>query len=434
MMLAMRTSVFILISVLISVLTSENSLALTKREAFDRLMAQGPKWRLTQTLSEEAESKLRETRAKTRPIFALGVTQYAARINPVQFGGADEQPIDTIGFGTTALEMRWTLIDPAASFERLSAETQYDISKGQTKQYQTDLTALMLIQFLTVQKLKRQLESIEISANRSQEILKLATKKYGVGAGVPLDVARARSLAEMDRIKKLQLQTKLTKAEDDLALLLGQDALKEELEPLRFNNVAIENMKKYLDRAPELRSDLLNARAGVAAAHKLQIETQSWFFPKLSILGDVGTTRASWLGFPVEHPTGFLGARLEIPLETGGLLDAKRQYAASLNTKAEAQEMQTRLELQNQMKEALEQIAAAQEAAIAAQAYVQSSEEEAKLASQKFSIGGGSVLDVLNAHNNLAAARDTETEAIFAFESAQVALFRTTGSFEGYFK
>ena len=406
--------------------------ALTKQEAYQRLVSQGPKWRLTQSLPEEAEAKFKESRAKSRPLFQLGVTQYAARINPIQFG-IDQPTYDTVGFGTTALEMRWAVFDPVISFERLTSEAQLDISKGQAKQYQTDLTALMLIQYLTVQKLKAQLQSVEISLQRSSQIYKLAKTKRQVGAGIPLDVTRARSLSELDRIKKLQLQTKYNKAVDDLALLLGQDSLTEDVEPLSFRPRPIAELKVQLERAPEMRSDLLNAHAGVDAANKLRAAADSRFFPKLSLLGDVGSTRTTWLGLPAERATGFLGVRLEIPLETGGLLDAKRQGAAALGMKALAQETQTRLEMQNQMKEALEQIQAAQEATLVAQEYVKSSEEEAQFVDRRFSIGSGNVLDILNSHNSLANARDTEADAIFAYESAQVALFRTVGSFDSYF-
>lgn len=407
--------------------------ALTKKEAFDRLTTNGPKWTLTRSIPEEAESKFKESRAKTRPLFQLGVTQYAARINPIQFG-IDQPTYDTVGFGTTALEMRWTILDPVASFDRLSAETQLDIAKGQAKQYQNDLTAMMLIQYLTVQKLKSQLQTIEVSSKRSSEIYKLAKTKQGVGAGIQLEVTRARSLSELDRIKKLQLKTKFNKALNDLALLLGQDSLLDEVEPLTFNPKPLADLKIQLDRAPEIRSDLQNAHAGVAAANKLSNASQSRFFPKLSLLGDVGSTRTSWIGLPAERVTGFIGVRLEVPIETGGLIEAKRQGASALSMKANAQETQTRLELQNQMKEALEQIEAAQEASLVAQQYVKSTEEEAQIVGRRFAIGGGSVLDVLNSHNNIANARDTEIDAIFAYESAQVALFRTVGSFEMYFK
>lgn len=407
--------------------------ALTKKEAYARLMEQGPKWRLTQSLPEEAESKYRESRSKTRPLFQLGVNEYVARINPIQFG-VDQPVYDTVGFGSTAIEMRWTVFDPVASFEVLTAEAQLDIAKGQAKQYQTDLTALMLIQYLSVQKLKRQLQTVDASLKRSAEILRLAKTKREIGAGIDLDVTRARSLSELDRIKRLQITTKLSKAIDDLALLLGQDAMVDDLEPLGFHPRSVSEMTSLLKQAPDMRSDLQNAHAGVAAAEKLSSAAGSRFYPKLTLLGDVGSTNTSLIGLPPDRATGFLGVRFELPLETGGLLDAKRQGASALSMKALAQEKQTRLEMQNQMKEAIEQIKAAQEATMAAQQYVKSTQQEAKLVDKKFSVGTGSVMDIFNSHNNVASAQDTETEAIFAYESAQVALFRTVGSFDTYFQ
>jgi outer membrane protein TolC len=423
----------LLFNVGLILLVSSNSLAITKREAYDLMSRQGPKWKLTEALPQEAESKLNESRSKTRPQFAFGVTQYAARINPIQFG-VDQPPVDLVGFGTTALEMRWHIVDPVANFERLTAEAQFDISKAQSRQYQTDLTAAMLVQYLTVQKLKSQLQTIEIASKRSAQILKLAQDKKRVGAGIEMDVTRARSLSELDRIKKLQLQTKLNKAANELALFLGQDTAQSNVEPMQFRPVDIAALRARLDEAPKTRADIATAHLGVLAARTLQEKASGRFFPKFSILGDLGTTRTTFIGLPPERATGFIGMRLEIPIESGGFIEAKRQGAAALGMKAEAQEAQTRLELQNQMKEVIEQLEAAHEAAQVAGAYVKSTEEEAAFVDRRFAGGSGSVVDVLNSYNTLATAKDTEIDAIFAYEAAQVALYRTIGSFDEYFK
>lgn len=413
--------------------SSSEAMALGKQDAYRELVAQGPKWRLTQTVAMDAESKLSESKAKTRPVLALGFTQMAARINPIQFG-VDQRPLDVIGFGSTALEMRWALLDPIASFERLGAEAQLEISRSQTKQYQTDLTALMLFQYVTAQKLQAQLANMSVSANRSAEIFKLAKMKSGVGAGIPLDVARARGLSELDRIKQLQLQTKLSKALGDLALLLGRDALNDKIEDLRFDEIKAERIRELLARAPAQRGDLQSAVAAMSSSAKLAAKANSWFFPKFTILGDVGTTQPTWLGFPAERATGFLGVKLEIPIATGGLIDAKRQGAAALGLKAEAQEKITRLEMQNQIKESLEQMLAAGQAVSAAQDYVRAANEEAEIVGRKYKVGSGSIVDVVNASQNAATARDTEIDAVATYELAKIGLFKTAGSFDEYFK
>jgi outer membrane protein TolC len=292
----------------------------------------------------------------------------------------------------------------------------------------------MLFQYLTAQKLAAQIANLESSAKRGAELLRLTEMKRQIGAGIPLEIARARSLVELDRIKKLQLQTKYSKALGDLAILLGRDTLGEELDTLTFDEIKPVTVKGVLARAPEERSDLRSARSAVVAANRLSADSQSVFFPKFTLISEVGSTRASLLGLPPERATGFLGFKLEIPLETGGFLGAKRQEASALAMRAEAQERQTRLELQNQMKEASEQIQAATEAVRAAEAYVRSANDEAALADRKFRVGTGGVTDVLSAHNSAVSARDTEIEALFAFESAKIALFKTTGGFDGYFK
>ena len=412
---------------------STQSLALTKKQAYAIMAAQGPKWKLTQTIPEESEAKLSESKAKTRPMFQIAASQYIARINPIQFG-IDQQPTEWIGFGSTGLEMKWTLLDPINQFEQIINETQFDISKTQKSTYQNDLIALMSIQFLSIQKTQAQIQNIEKSQRRSSEILNLSKMKQKVGAGIPLDIARAKSLSELDRIKKIQLSTKLKKHQSELALLMGVEKLGEELDPLRIEILAPGVARDLVGKIYNTRNDLKTAQSARRSANQLAEKSDSLFFPKFSIVADIGTSRATALGIPVERGTGYFGFRFELPLETGGLIASKRQLALVQKKKAEANEKQVTLDIQAQSKEAIEQLESASEAVKAAQEYVLSANEESLLAEKKYKVGSGNIGEVLTSLGSQFNARDAEIEAIFAYESAKISLFRTIGNFDAYFR
>jgi outer membrane protein TolC len=406
----------------------------SKADAYETLRKQGFKWHLIQTQADDADIKVEETTSAFKPKVQLAFKQFVAKINPVQYGLDEKDTLDQVGFGTTGVEFNWTILDPAASSESKLALFKASASKQLVLQNRTDLTALMLFQFLTVQKLKRQLVVMDGNLEKSQLIYKLAKSKNDVGAGIPLDVARARNLHELDRLKKINAFNKYLKAQHDLATTLGLEKIKAPLEPLQTEKMNPNDIRSLFDQALATRADLKSAELSSAAANEFVTEIKKSFFPKLTLVGEVGTTQATAFGFPARQASGLIGIELTIPLESGGLIHAKKREALSLQNKADLQLQQTRLEVLSQIKEALEQILSTEEALTAAESYVETVKEETNIAEKRFSHGSSNILDYTSSHNNLATAQDTLTDAMFNLEAAKLNYYRTLGSFDGYFR
>ncbi len=406
---------------------------LTKQNAFDILKQQGVKWKMIATLADDAEIKSAQAEAAFRPKVQLAVKQFYAKINPIQYGSDEKPTLDQVGFGTTALELNWPLLDPAANAELKFARLKTDSSKLQVLQNETDLTALMLLQFLSVQKLVRQQLVMNANLEKSQLIYKLAQTKSKVGAGIPLDVARARNLYELDRLKKINTLNKFLKAQHDLATTLGVEKLKEPVEPLKIEKLKSDSFRLLLNDALATRSDLKAAELNLQASSELVNDSNKIIHPKLALWGEIGTTQSTLFGFPAKTASGLLGVILTIPLETGGLLSAKKREALSLQNKASLQLQQARLEILSQVKEALEQILSTDEALEAARNYVSTVKDESDIAEKRFTHGVSNIFDYTSSHTNLSNAEDTLTDAMFNFEAARLNYYRTLGSFEGYF-
>ncbi len=425
-------SIIILVFVYMSILEASSNL-LTKTEAYALLKSQGFKWKLTETMPLDAEAKTEEANSDFNPRLQLGLRQYIARINPVQFGGANSETIDTVGFGTTAVELSWALIDPVSKAKLLSAKANEKMTAAQTKHFQNELTALMLLQYLNVQRLGQQVAVLDANIEKSHLILKLVSARKTVGAGIPLDVSRAKNLVQLDQLKKIAIFTKYTKARHELAITLGIEKLVKDPTPLKANFFEVLNIEKFLSQTIEHRHDLKAAETALEAANGAEEESRKLLFPKLNLLAEVGTTQATLIGLPPKNMNGFVGISFSVPLETGGLIQAKRKEAALLQVKASLQIKQTRAEIISQAREALEQVMAANEAVKASGDYLKTAEDEEKYAEQKYKAGSSNILDLTSAHTNLATARDTRTENIFNYEAAKVNYFRTIGDFSDYF-
>lgn len=405
----------------------------TKLDAASQLKQTGLKWRMTESLVSDARAKEEFAEASFNPKLALVFREYYAKINPVQFGGAsDIETLNQAAFGTTALEVNWTLLDSLAKAELLLAKNAAHTSEEKRNQLQSDLSALMFFQYLNVQRLERQIGMMNSNLAKSELIYKLAQAKKNVGAGIDLDIARARTLFELDRIKKIVALNKLQKAKHELATTLGIEKISQELEPLNTRRIKVTDVRGYLEKSYLKRSDLKTARSDLETAHTAVAYTSGWFFPKFSLIGELGSTQASLLGLPAKTINGFIGASLTIPLDTGGIIRSKKMEAASAENKALLQTEQTRLEILQQVKESLEQILSAEEALNASEEYVKTVHEESLIAEGRYREGLSNILDFTSAHANLTSAEDTLTESIFNYESAKLNYFHVQGSMDDY--
>jgi|GEM_PF-2631582 len=407
--------------------------SLDATEAYE-LLRKSDKWRLIETLAPENRAKVREAEAAFRPKAGLVMREVIAHINPLEFGLTTSTPISTVGFGSTAIEAEWTLLDPLSQANILLARSKESVTAEQARQYQVDLTAGMLLQLLNVQKLQKQFDLSSANLEKSQLILKLASAKHQVGAGIPLDVARAESLVSLDRIKKMAVFNKLLKAKHDLALTLGFERLDTQFAPIETRELNLPDQTTVLKWALDHRPDLQSSRVAVDAAHEAFHEASRTFFPKLQVLGNVGRSDTSILGLTSDYVNGYLGVSFSIPIDASGLIEAKRLESKVMVSKSEIGLREKINEVTSEIKEALENLSIAKEGLVAAQAYVKTAQTEAQIAEHRFEAGSSNGLDLSSALTNLASSRDNLNDSKFNYEAAKVTYFRARGDFTDYFE
>ena len=145
---------------------SVDSSAMTKREAYESLQVSS-RWNLTRTLQDEGNQKTLEAESEFLPHTQLAFKQLAARINPIEYGLNNQtETIDTVALGSTTLQVEWVILNPVAAAQVLKSKAQAKTNGFQAKEYQNDLTALMLMSYLNVQKLERQLATTEAGCAR----------------------------------------------------------------------------------------------------------------------------------------------------------------------------------------------------------------------------------------------------------------------------
>jgi len=189
--------------------------------------------------------------------------------------------VDWFLAGQSAIQLGYYIYDRESQKRLDAAVANEKTESAKSKQFQNDLTCVMLAMYLNVQRLQKKLEDIEENIHRSQKIVKIAGARKGAGLGTKIDRMRAQGLLEIDRMKKLDAQVQRDKAIRDLATILGESKLFTLPGPLSYHEFSLTALLKDASEESVLknRPDMMATRDTVNAADQLRLSAQRQRFP-----------------------------------------------------------------------------------------------------------------------------------------------------------
>lgn len=220
-----------------------------------------------------------------------------------------------------------------------------------------------------------------------------------------------------------------------LANLLGlrasekQLSLRGELE--MQGNAVLPELETALSAARKDRADYLAARSSLEAQAKNVDIAKSGHLPTLSVQGSyggrwaVGTTTGAG---DEQGDVGRIGLALEVPIFEGGQVDADiRAQRAGL---AAAQERLRRLELQVRLEveTALLNVESSKERASAIRKSIDQARESLRIEQQKYNLGKGAIVDVLDAQAALLESETTYYRVLAEYQTAVAQLKLAMGA------
>jgi outer membrane protein TolC len=271
------------------------------------------------------------------------------------------------------------------------------------------------------------IESLEFSRKALQGHLKRVQDLIAVQKAANVDQLRTE-------VRLADLKQRLMRERNVLAVqlrvltnLLGLDRPEKPIEPtgeLAFTKAVIPEIDQALRQAFEGRSDYLAARAALEAQAKAVDAARGAQWPTISLQGTYG---GRWAVNTTDQPSGMdrsddvgrIGVVVDIPLFEGGRISARvRQEKARLLA---AQERLRRLELQIQLdvETAVLNIASAAQRVEATEKAIEQAKESLRIEREKYELGKGAVVDVLDAQS---ALLDSQTNYYRALADYNVAL------------
>ncbi len=281
--------------------------------------------------------------------------------------------------------------------------------------------------FCSILAQRRIIESLEFSRKALQEHLKLVSSLVAAQKAAQVDQLRTE-------VRLADLEQRLVRERNVLAIqgrvltnLLGLNNSENPPEPtgdLTADKIDIPEINQALQQALAGRSDYLAARAALEAQAKSVDAARGAHWPTILLQGSYG---GRWAEDVTDQPPateqngdiGRVGVVIDVPIFEGGKIRARvHQEKARLLA---AQERLRRLELQIQLEveTAVLNIGSAQERIKATETAVAQAKESLRIEREKYDLGKGTIVDVLDAQS---ALLDSQTNFHRALADYNVAL------------
>lgn len=267
----------------------------------------------------------------------------------------------------------------------------------------------------------------------SRALLRMAKGRKAAGAATGLDVTRAQVQYHTDKQRLLAAKTERNRAKLDLVRAMGvqSHAPFRLTDKLQHSTVPIEDTGGAMKRALAQRKEILAQQQRIKLARLNTDSIKSERIPSLDFRGDFGLIGQE---FDRRFSTYNVGAFLSIPLFDGGQREGRLQESHSQLRQEILRTQNLVHQIRIEVQDALLSLGTSQEQVLVTQEGLNLASKELRLSRKAFSIGTLTHLEVLNAQNAVAEARDRSIEALFAFNAARINLARSQGQIEDIYQ
>lgn len=407
---------------------------LTLREAVERTASVHPEVLAARLRAIEAEANVAKARAAYQPQLSASIGTAYQTTNLQGIGvvlpGFDGRvgPYRTFNMrpvlSQTVLDLKLISQIRATKEHRLAAEQQAEAVR--------EASQLAVVE-LYLEALEAESRAIAAGARvkTAQAALAQAREREIGGAASKLDVARAEQQYRAERAAEAGLRGQIASAKARLARAIGLETEIEELADPALNAHEIPLADELLRRGQENRFDVRAAESRWRAAGKETERAQRDRLPTLAAVGDYGLLGA---GPDRALSTYQVGVSVQIPIWTGGRIEAEVKAARARRDAAEQEWKLARLRVAEQVRAGMAEWKAAEESRRESELGRAAAREALDLSRLRFESGLATNLDVVTAQSQLAQAEDGEIRARYDALIARARLAHAAGDVRGIFR
>jgi outer membrane protein TolC len=294
------------------------------------------------------------------------------------------------------------------------------------------VASLTSLAYLNALRSQRDVETAQANLELAQSLLTLANNQKTAGIATGVDVTRAETRQADQEVRLAQAQTEAQTAMLNLLRVAGL--------PLNSHPVLIDVLRFDAPKAPVVEVALQTAsqdRVEIAIAEQevkqLDYErkaAKAELYPSVEFFANYGTS-----GVQINElalPTRSVGVRLNVPIFNGGATYGRIKSAKSRETQGELRLNDTRLQVEQDVRNTLQTLSTAAKQVASAEQQVKLAERELEQSRDRFSAGVGDNIEVLNAQTALENARNAQVAALTAYNSARINLAAALGRAEEF--
>lgn len=375
---------------------------------------------------EEARALYGIRRADQLPSISAGLS--AARLHaPTNVASAN---LDVTQYSASLALSTWELDFWGRVSNLKAAALESYLATVEAKQaLQISLVAQIANTYLLERDLDERLVTARQTLTTRDEGYRIMKRRYEVGSISKLDAAQAEILRDQTRAELAVLEQQKERAHNALTLLVGT--------PLPVESVPLSAIENAFapDIAPGLHSDVLLDRPDVLAAeHRLKAAhanigaARAAFFPRIALLGALGTSSSELDGlFGTDTKLWLFVPTISLPLFDGGRNRANLSLSEARKNIAVADYEHT---IQTAFREVADSLADRRWLAkqvTMQQSIIATQNERVRLAQLRYQNGASSFLEVLDAERDQFAAEQALVQTRRALLVSTVSLYTALG-------
>jgi outer membrane protein TolC len=291
---------------------------------------------------------------------------------------------------------------------------------------------LVVSQYLAGLRAEAAVGAAKSRVDLAKALLDLATDQQKNGVGIAIDTLRANVQYQNELQRSSEADTQLKVALCGLARLLNVDPQRplELADAASFFETPPFGSTQTIDAAYAQRPEMKAVEAEIRSAELTKRAARSERLPRLGVSGSwslEGLTPSTMI------PAYQLGASFEVPLFTGGRIEAETATAGLEIRKLEQAQRDLRNQIAQEVKTALAQLESARVQVDAANLGVSLAREEVVQARDRFRAGVANNIEVITGQDELARANDNQIAALYRYNQARADLARAMGQVEALY-
>jgi outer membrane protein len=409
---------------------------LTLRDAVNLALKQNPQVILANLNVSQSEQDRAIARAALLPQANAGISDSAHRINIQAAIGFNFPNIPQHAGPFWVIQGGPNVTAPVFDLTlwRRYRAAKLDVEAGRSQELSAreDSVLLVVSQYLGSQRAAADVRAAQSRVDLAQALYDQAADLQRNGVGTGIDTLRANVQLQNEKQRLIVSRTSLETSLDGLARLLSLDPRQRvELADEESVSEALDlSENETLAQAYEARPDLREILARERRAEVERIAAGDQRLPKLTFNGE-------WLEQGVNPhnliPVYTYQGSIDVPLFTGGRIQAERAKADLAIRQLRQQERDLRDRIALGVKTAIANLASARSEVEVANLGIELAQQEVEQARDRFQAGVANNIEVITAQDELARADDNRITAIYHYNQSRADVAHATGRIEALY-